>query len=235
MKVALLLFGQPRYIEDNQSMSSYEKHIISKYDTDVFGHMWFEEGIKYQISSWTYNAGLSDCTSVGRSDEIFRQRMNPKSLLVESPIDFNLKDQIGSIRARFGDVQVGDVRNIYSQLNSIQKVIRLFSEFSRDSEYDFIVLSRYDLIINNFPDLKNLDTNLLHLSNHHDFADLIMVFGRRFIVWLENLYDDSLTGETIDMLDKHYYPEGFKETTFLKYFDRQYINYINMSSNTIRK
>ena len=41
MKVALLFFGQPRFLENSLPFESHKDHIINKYDTDVFCHTWW--------------------------------------------------------------------------------------------------------------------------------------------------------------------------------------------------
>ena len=54
MKVALAFFGQPRFV-DNQIIDTYKQVILDRYDTDVFGHMWWQEEseAEYDYSSWS--------------------------------------------------------------------------------------------------------------------------------------------------------------------------------------
>ena len=52
MKVALCLHGQPRNWKP--AVFSFNKYIISRYDTDLFGHTWWAEE---QIGN-TYNVGI---------------------------------------------------------------------------------------------------------------------------------------------------------------------------------
>ena len=50
MKVAVLLFGQPRYCDDPKPQK-FLKNIIEKYNADVYAHAWFKSKGDYQISS----------------------------------------------------------------------------------------------------------------------------------------------------------------------------------------
>ena len=54
MRVAVLLFGQPRYCDDPKPQK-FLKGIIEKYNADVYAHAWFESKGEYQISSWAVN------------------------------------------------------------------------------------------------------------------------------------------------------------------------------------
>ena len=52
MKVALLFFGQPRYLDDDRAYNDYKRLILDRYDTDVYIHTWFDEaGGKYDVST----------------------------------------------------------------------------------------------------------------------------------------------------------------------------------------
>ena len=59
MKVALLFYGQPRYVDNEEVYNSYKSNILDKYDTDVFCHTWWSETEKeYDYSSWSK---ISNC------------------------------------------------------------------------------------------------------------------------------------------------------------------------------
>ena len=42
MKVALLMSGQPRYVDDTRPFLFFKENVIDKYDTDVYCHGWFD-------------------------------------------------------------------------------------------------------------------------------------------------------------------------------------------------
>ena len=53
MKVALLLFGQPRNIDNPNSFNSHQKWIFDEYDVDTFCHAWWDEDVsEYDVSDW---------------------------------------------------------------------------------------------------------------------------------------------------------------------------------------
>ena len=43
MKVALLFFGQARFIDSPLSYNSIKEHLLDKYDVDIFAHTWWTE------------------------------------------------------------------------------------------------------------------------------------------------------------------------------------------------
>lgn len=46
MKVALAFFGQPRFVDNQDIINTYKRVILDRYDTDVFGHMWWKKMLK---------------------------------------------------------------------------------------------------------------------------------------------------------------------------------------------
>ena len=53
MKVALLLFGQPRNIDNPNSFNSHQKWIFDEYDVDTFCHVWWDKEVsQYDVSDW---------------------------------------------------------------------------------------------------------------------------------------------------------------------------------------
>ena len=84
MKVALIISGQPRFV--NECAPYLIQNIVSKYDADVFSHLWFDEKMtktpyKYE-SNWTTQTISSDAINA------FKSIYNPKLLEVEESIFF---------------------------------------------------------------------------------------------------------------------------------------------------
>ena len=53
MKVALCFYGQPRFIDNKIGYESHNEHIISKVDTDIYTHFWFDrEQTTFNTSDW---------------------------------------------------------------------------------------------------------------------------------------------------------------------------------------
>ena len=53
MRVALCFYGQPRFIDNKIGYESHNEHIISKVDTDIYTHFWFDrEQTTFNTSDW---------------------------------------------------------------------------------------------------------------------------------------------------------------------------------------
>ena len=59
MKIALVLFGQPRYIGDDTVYREHYEKIIKNNDVDVFSHFWFDENeSEFTQSTWSESQNL---------------------------------------------------------------------------------------------------------------------------------------------------------------------------------
>ena len=91
MKVALLFFGQPRYLDDDRAYNDYKRLILDRYDTDVYIHTWFDEaGGKYDVSTWDQMHGAKNAVILPDSIERLKKMYNPKVLVHEKPQKFVL-------------------------------------------------------------------------------------------------------------------------------------------------
>ena len=100
MKVALLLFGQPRNIDNPNSFNSHQKWIFDEYDVDTFCHAWWDKDVsEYDVSDWVGE----QCITSGNPIEIIESLYKPKSIKVEAPRTFKLSDTLyDKTRKRFG-------------------------------------------------------------------------------------------------------------------------------------
>jgi hypothetical protein len=215
MKVALLLYGQPRNIDNMKVINSHKNLIINKYDTDVFCHTYYSENGIYTINP---NLKKEPIKCDRRNLDIINNEYKPhlKVFKYDEPLDkpdnyrFSLdKEKINpnkfnneydlkianliitlydkcTIRKsnEFSIMNDLSITNNISQLYSINKVNKIFEEYSNkyDIKYDFIIVTRYDFIIDNLPPLDTLDSNYFYISNDHIFfPDTIYVFHPNFI------------------------------------------------------
>jgi hypothetical protein len=81
-----------------------------------------------------------------------------------------------SLQTRYPTKQVGNLSNTLSQLHSIQSVLRFYETLSSQLDSDFLILTRFDCFILNFPKIRApLNHSVLYLSDKHDdFPDLLM-------------------------------------------------------------
>ena len=245
MKVALLFFGQPRFVDNTEVEETYKKTIIDKYDTDIFCHMWWKSGEnqEYDISSWSK---MNTCPILPNAKELVYQKYNPILLIDEEPQQFKFSQKVqefvdNKFTGRNPHHQVhrnnGNYNNILSQLFAIKTIATAFDTYQKTSttkqKYDWIVLARYDTVIRDFPDLSSCDNNKFYLSHSHPrFPDLIQFFGPKFIDWAKDVYSD------VDFVYKSIWepsPEAFKKGSFLRKFNESDICPCPVDARAIRE
>lgn len=240
MKVALAFFGQPRFVDNQQIINTYKEVILNRYDTDVFGHMWWQEdGGEYDYSSWSR---INNCPIPKDAPKIISDNYHPLILGIESPKTFELPPKAKSfVDNRFtGKHPDGNhwnpknYSNVLSQLysiNSVANIVKSHIEKVKIS-YDFIVLARYDTVLMRFPDLNTCDKNKFYLPGHHPrFPDTIQFFGSKYLTWALNAFDD-----VNDVYENIWEPspEAFKMGSFLKWFEHSDLSPCPMDAACIR-
>ena len=236
-KVALLLYGQPRFIDNQQVEDYYKRSIINRYNTDVFGHCWFKKDVsEFEYSTWS---NIKKCPINPNAVEIIKQKYNPVSLTVEEPRSFELPPKAKQfIDERFTGRNGPhwsdkNYSNLMSQFWSIKSVSEQLINSGID-QYDWIALGRYDSILVNFPNnLQQMNNNKFYLPDHHNrFPDMFVFYGPRFIDWSLNLYNDIE-----DVYGGIWEPssEAFKMGSFLKRFSRQDLSPCKTDAIAIRE
>lgn len=219
MKVSLLLFGQPRFCSDEKP-KKFLSEIITKYNADVYAHLWFEKNSEYEVSTWASNPpdgkGIIGNPVPGNSVEIIQKTYNPKKIKVDPPKTFKLKSEtLNFIRNNWSGFHYNEKNysNIKSQLTSIGEVARLY-ESSGDC-HDLYLLCRYDSWAVEFPNLLQLSSNKFYVANHHpNFPDIIQICGKKFFDWMKNCADD-MDNELVYKTIWEPSPEAFKMKSFL--------------------
>lgn len=242
MKVALLFFGQPRYLDDDRAYNDYKRLIIDRYDTDVYIHTWFDEaGGKYDVSTWAQMHGAKNAVILPDSIERLERMYNPKVLVHEKPQKFELPSECKAfVDEKFTDKHPeghwnpGNYSNIMSQLKTIQRVAQLYEETG--DKHDIIVLARLDTWLENFPDdLSALDPSKFYLPGHHNrFPDVIHVCGRRYLGWMKNAFNDINNPRVFHNIWEPS-PEAFKGMAFLLRYRQSDLSPNPMNAHTIRK
>ena len=242
MKVALLFFGQPRYLDDDRAYNDYKRLILDRYDTDVYIHTWFDEaGGKYDVSTWAQMHGAKNAVILPDSIERLKKMYNPKVLVHEKPQKFELPPECKAfVDEKFTDKHPeghwnpGNYSNIMSQLKTIQRVAQLYEETG--DKHDIIVLARLDTWLENFPDdLSALDPSKFYLAGHHNrFPDVIHVCGRRYLGWMKNAFNDINNPRVFHNIWEPS-PEAFKGMAFLLRYRQSDLSPNPMNAHTIRK
>jgi len=183
MKIAMVMFGQPRSIHTGEVFKSHQEWILNKYETDVYAHCWFNKNGSYEISSHARSGSKGYCPP--NSEEIIRSTYNPKSLVIEETRTFKLRSDVHDIILQKFQNNLcyknteENIGNYLSQLYSIEAAARLVSD---PKQYDLIVMCRYDIVIEYFPELSTLNSLNFHCMNHHPrFPDVFFIFGPSFL------------------------------------------------------
>jgi hypothetical protein len=215
MKIALLLYGQPRNINNMKVINSHNNLIINKYDTDVFCHTYYSENGIYTINPNLkketikcdkrnldiINNAYKPHLKVFKYDEpldepdnyrfsLDKEKINPNKF--KNEYDLKIANLITTLYYKciirksneFSMVTDLSLTNNISQLYSINKVNKMFEEYSNkyDIKYDFIIVSRYDFVIDSLPQLDTLDSDYFYIRNDHIFfPDTIYIFNPYFI------------------------------------------------------
>jgi hypothetical protein len=228
MRVALCFFGQPRSIKNPYTYLSHKEWIIDRYNADVFAHAWISGGEReMEFSDWVDSKFKIETKESTKAPDIILKNYKPKAYIFEPPKKFSLDEDSRMIIKRKEEeyqkkwegkfhYSPNNENNIMSQLYSISKVIELLKN---ENKYDWVILSRYDNYITDFPELYKLAKEYLYLSDKFtsNFSDVIMFGGQNQI-------------ETFDCFDKipelckkinYFTPEEFKRHAFYMKYKNQ--------------
>lgn len=146
MKTALCLYGMGydyagKIINVERSYIAIKREILSKYETDVFCHLWIDQ---------PENPNLAQIKSL----------YQPKSIMVENNDDFLAKIREGKTVTK--RIRPKEYSHFYSMYTSNQ--LRIKHQEESKTKYDLLIITRYDLNFSINVDLqKYLGTNKLYL------------------------------------------------------------------------
>lgn len=203
MKIALLFFGQPRFLYNPRSGIGYKTYIINKHDVDIFGHCWISH--TFQASTWT---------SLGEMNG----NMYPESKLCEDYPGIVIQKENSR---SFGYDNLNE-NNIASHLYSIKKVASLLQERKDISQYDLIILSRYDVDIKHMEGLEKLGKGFFAMEDHPGVADQLYAFTPEYIKWCD-IYDNfeelKRFGSNIEEMKLYHFQATFPGDNMRKEID----------------
>ena len=147
MKIALCLSGLPRNL--NKAYPNIKQQLLDPYLPDVFIHTWYnKEDIGVPLfNSWGQK--IEEQLDNFVLSNIF-EKFNPKKLLVENQIDFDLPKKLNFPEYGF---------NMVSMLYSINEANNLKKRYEEENNfiYDIVIRYRFDLNIFGNLDLFSLD------------------------------------------------------------------------------
>jgi hypothetical protein len=233
MKVALVLYGQPRFLDNPHTASSHKRFILDRYETDVFCHTWWANDVREYDA--TYVAGGAVAPDPGAISKI-EDAYLPKRLAFEPPRAFAFPDRARqALASKFehrGRWTPKIENNLASHFYSLETAAGLID---RPSDYDFIVVTRLDVPLSAFPKLWGLSRRRFYVSDaHRRFPDFVFLFGPRFIA-SQKLHSrlEELIARRIDMIDDAC-GESIKYANFVDQFDASLIRPIYMPGVPVR-
>lgn len=234
MNIAIVIFGQPRFVNSLHCYQSQKNMIFSQGDVDVYAHLWTTEDASYQSSSWS---GMNECP-VGKDDVgAFIEKWNPARLHQEPERPFSSPILFKKIKERFPDPHWNelDFNKSLAHLYSLEQGIKIFE--SCEKEYDWVVFLRTDVCIWDFPDLSKLEKDAFYYSSifHAEhFADICYITSPQYVKGLKAY--SYLTDDSYEIVDKLMRPcaEQFKKETFISAFGRQPLKQILLPVRVVR-
>lgn len=196
MKIALILFGQPRFV-DFKLASLSQKWALRSYDVSYFGHVWEEEiSTSFEVSSWT---GLRDIKMPSNALRHILKNY-PKINIVSDKVEkfnqfFASDEDVSKIREFWenftfesdfyllGTKPATMFRNTLSQLYSVHRALELFELSNKENDFDIVILTRYDAVVLGLPNLSRLNQNSIYIEKtNREFADVLIIGGQKEIL-----------------------------------------------------
>lgn len=239
LKIGLVFFGQPRYVESKLSSISH-KIRLRNFSYKTIGHVWFStENKEYTTAPWSE---ISKLEIPNNSIKILKKTYPGIALEIESPRVFRIDQMQRLIKeAKYKKnklkylEEISALPNTLSGLYSINRALSIARKLHEESPFDYLILSRYDTLIWRFPRVKDLPLDKLTISNDKGpgFPDLIFCGPPNMIFSLDSfpIFNDILKDSK--NLDK-FTGETFKKISFLNYFTLKDVNVIPTHIHILR-
>ena len=198
IKIALCLYGYPRMYKE--SYATIKKCLLDKYNVDVYCHLWYEKDCKIPVAQWNLNKQKDIIMKNDIIDNI-KLLYNPKKLVMENPNNFNhiLDEKVKNIYYELCK-EISNINNI--RLNyCIEHNPSMFYSMTQstdmvnyDNNYDFVIRTRYDISLNELPDIHILDRNIIHIppeqfsNNSKTKCDVFVICDGKIAKEVYNVY-----------------------------------------------
>ncbi len=194
MKVALCLQGQPRNWKP--SVNHLHKFIISQYDTDVFGHTWWDKnmiGHTYGTSPFTgggtYTIKENDIEELQREYNFKKFQVDPPRCFIDGK-QYKVKE--------LPEKRDSIIDSLKSRYFSLKTVLTLAEQYEKEHNlnYDWIIISRYDISIMQMPMLITLHPHKIYVEDYvHSgrkwiLNDMLIIVGKKHKYVHKNIYDN---------------------------------------------
>jgi len=231
MRLAICFFGQPRYL-DNKKVHECYTNLINRYETDVYVHSWISgKDCEMSVSDWAKKHSIKECAD---ATEKILSLYSPIKYKFDSPFDGRLTTETRQKASVMRFYTENNERNLLSHLKSYSESIRLVQN---PQEYDFILMTRFDAYLFDFPNLHTLDTDKFYLTKRYDggWCDITQLCGSKFAKAFD-VYDNfDLITDTLVNLDPTFIAELYKRENYDLSYSRTDLRYIeSLSSGIVR-
>jgi len=182
MKIALCLFGQPRWLENPFTYQSLKDRILSKYDNvDVYMHIWItppDEHIETYFNGGNWQPAKGKGVELVNAKEILLDKYAPKKYKFEKQKHFDSIPGAEKVYWYQKENELPLISRIYSANESIKLI-------ENPDSYDFIILTRTDIYYDTFPDLYSIkDEGLWVTDRYSGFTDVVILGTPTYMKYL---------------------------------------------------
>lgn len=248
LNIAYCLYGQPRNFEKGFEIIS---KFMEKYNVDFYYHTWTlkDENETYSHSSYR-DINLEELKYDNKIIDKLNILYNPKAYIseVSKKINYNcygdLKNSILFNNTNDFNKENNRISNLLSNYYSKQQVRNLLKDNCEkdNKKYDFVILSRFDMLKEININLNLLDKKKVNVSNLHNprkiFSDAILIMNQDNFLEILNVYENlnNLLNnkEVNDLVEKYnekfvFVPESLLFGNYLYYFNNlDNIEYIDL-------
>jgi hypothetical protein len=248
-KIAYCLYGQPRnYINGFIVINNLIEKYKNEYEFDFFFHTWFDSTMisnYYDVSSYRHISSDSILINADILDNLLNL-YNPKSYKNEKSIVFDTAHIVNSLMyLHTGSVQKQNIQNTLSNIYSKHAVGSIFEQYIKDTntEYEFVITSRFDLTKNINIDLLNINKTKIYSMNvlprmyivDHLLicsCDLFLKYSNTFLN-LENIINNNNIKIISEQIRCGYnlVAESLVTCNMILYYDIDIINMIDFNNN----
>ena len=241
MRIALCLYGQPRFLDNPNIKKFLDDKIFSQGNIDVYGHFWYDDEVnEFSGSDWHnqptpfYKGG--NFYKVQNTIDVIKQNYRLTNFIYEKPKNFvnvlnkTELDILANKKPNFAGENYYSINNVdclLSHLYSIETSLNLL----KDHKYDFVILTRYDSLILKMPLLKTLAPGFIYATNQHghngktyNFIDNIFVMDGSLIKGLKAYSNIKNLINNIDF----WTAENVKKENIIYFFGEKSIEYIDI-------
>jgi hypothetical protein len=208
--LAICFYGQPRFL-DNEYVYSCYSNIKEQYNADIFIHSWISETeSKMDASDWALSYNLVEKQDSAKQ---LLKMYSPKKHIFEKPRKFSLSNSSREKVKNLSYYSENNENNLLSHLTSFWNVVNLVES----QQYDFLLVTRFDAFLENFPNLSELDSNKFYLfgKNHSHWTDITFVCGNKYHAAFNAIdYIDEIS-EKVPLFTA----EEYKKQAYLKQFN----------------